>query len=69
MYTNISWGMIWKHSKMSDEDIIRLLLTKSGLVTLSRNSMLFTERASTVTAEEEWEGEISVIYYIPGFIC
>ena len=61
--------MIWKHSKMSDEDIIRLLLTKSGLVTLSRNSMLFTERASTVTAEEEWESEISVIYYIPGFIC
>ena len=69
MYTNISWGMIWKHSKMSDEDIIRLLLTKSGLVTLSRNSMLFMETASTVTAEEELESEISVIYYIPGFIC
>ena len=61
--------MIWKHSKMSDEDIIRLLLTKSGLVTLSRNSMLFTETTSTVTAEEELESEISVIYYIPGFIC
>ena len=69
MYTNISWGMIWKHSKMSDEDIIRLLLTKSGLVTLSRNSMLFMETASTLTAEEELESEISVIYYIPGFIC
>ena len=45
--------MIWKHSKMSDEDIIRLLLTESGPVTLSRNSMLFMETASTVTAEEE----------------
>ena len=41
------------HSKMSDEDIIRLLLTESGLVRLSRNSMLFTETVSTVTAEEE----------------
>ena len=37
---------------MSDEDIIRLLLTESGAVTLSRNSMIFTETASTVTAEE-----------------
>ena len=38
---------------MSDKDIIRLLLTESGPVTLSTNSMLFTETASTVTPQEE----------------
>ena len=38
---------------MSDQDIIRLLSTESGPVTLSRYSMFFMETTSAVTPEEE----------------